>query len=447
MASILIVDDREGMRRSLALLLKKEGHQVSTAETGESARHFLEREPFDLVITDLKMPSLSGLDILRMTRRVSPQTEVIVMTAYGSIESAVAAMKFGAYDYVTKPFKHNEILLKVKKALEKRELISQVQHLHEELRGQYGLEQIERLVGRSPAIVQLYSQLARVARTDLAVLITGETGTGKNLLARIIHYNSSRAAKPFVAVNCAALPENLLESELFGHTKGAFTGADHPRKGLFEEAEGGTFFLDEIGAIPTSIQSKLLGVLEDRVIRRIGSNTPIKVDVRIITATNRNLREAIKKGEFREDLYYRINVASLDVPPLRERREDIPLLVSHFLHRYGRQIGKREFGVSHEAMELLLQYDYPGNVRELENTIEQAAALAQGDLIQPRDLPTMIREGLLLTPVAPSSLKARERELIEEGLRRYNRNLTKTARELGISRVTLWRKIKEYGLS
>lgn len=440
------------MRRSLGILLKKEGYQVATAENGEVAGPMLRLAVYDIVITDLKMTPLSGLDVLRMVKTISPQTEVIVMTAYGTIDSAVSAMKLGAYDYITKPFKPTEIFLKVTKALEKRRLATQVDQLQRELLARSDWQATACLVGKSPAMLEIVAQVERIAKTDLSVLLTGETGTGKNVVARAIHARSPRAGAPFVTINCAAVPESLLESELFGHTRGAFTGAAQTRRGLVEEASGGTFFLDEIGATPPSVQSKLLGVLEDRVIRRVGSNTPIKVNVRIIASTNSNLREAIERGEFREDLYYRLNVAHIHLPPLRERAGDIPLLASHFLHMYSQKLGREGLMVSPEALDLLGQYDFPGNIRELENLFEQAVAVCQGTVVRPEDFPLVVREAVLGKSLegkvtSPSSLKVRERELILECLTRHHRNLNRAAKELGISRVTLWRKLKAYGIS
>lgn len=451
MGKILIIDDKKGMRRTLEILLKREGYQVATAESGDVAGHMLRHGAYDVVVTDLKMTPLSGLDVLRIVKTLSPQTEVIFMTAYGTIDSAVSAMKLGAYDYITKPFKTSEILLKVRRALEKRELAAQVHQLQRELRVRSDRETTGCLVGKSPAMLETIARVGRIAKTDLSVLITGETGSGKNLVAQAIHAQSRRAGAAFVAINCAAVPESLLESEPFGHTRGAFTGAVQARRGLIEEASGGTFFLDEVGAAPFNVQSKLLGVLEDQIIRRVGSNTPIKVDVRIIAATNRNLKEAIERREFREDLYYRLNVVQLHLPPLRERREDIPLLASHLLHIHSQKMGKEGLMMSQEALDLLGRYDFPGNVRELENLVEQAVAVCQGTFVQLEEIPLVVREAVLGKTVEGKAasafgLRAKERELILECLSRHHRNLTRTAKELGISRVTLWRKLKDYGI-
>jgi len=445
MPRILVVDDEPGMRRSLAISLKREGYEVEEAAGGTEALVRLEREIYDLVMTDLKMVPVGGLEVLAAAKKTAPQTEVIVMTAYGSIEAAVEAMRLGAFDFVGKPFKAEEILGRVRNALEKARLTTEVRLLREDLRTRVGFEQ---LLGQSPAMQALLAKAARVAVTDSTVLVMGESGTGKELVARAIHARSLRAAKPFVSVNCAAFPEQLLESELFGHIKGAFTGAVATRKGLLEEAHGGTFFFDEVGDTPSGIQAKLLRVLEDRIIRRLGENRPIRVDVRILAATNRDLTAAIREKVFREDLYYRLNVVALHLPPLRARREDVPLLAHHFLGVAGRQLDKPVRGFSGEALALLQAYDYPGNIRELENAVEQAVAFAMGPQIGSEDLPEAIRSGPRgrgdeATPAA-GTLEEMERDLILRRIRELNGNLSLAARALGIGRTTLWRKMKEY---
>jgi len=445
MPRILVVDDEPGMRRSLAISLKREGYDVEEASGGTEALVRLEREIYDLIMTDLKMVPMGGLEVLAAVKKGAPQTEVIVMTAYGSIEAAVEAMRLGAFDFVTKPFQAEEILTRVRNALEKARLTTEVRLLREDLKSRIGFEQ---LLGQSPAMQAVLAKAARVAVTDSTVLITGESGTGKELVARALHARSLRANKPFVSVNCAAFPEQLLESELFGHIKGAFTGAVASRKGLLEEAHAGTFFFDEVGDTPPGIQAKLLRVLEDRVIRRLGDNRPIRVDVRILAATNRDLTTAIREKAFREDLYYRLNVVALHLPPLRSRRGDIPLLAHHFLGVASRRSAKPVQGFSPEALALLQAYDFPGNIRELENAVEQAVAFTTGPLIRPEELPEALRSGSRPqgdgSRPAPGTLEEMERELILRRIRELNGNLSLAARALGIGRTTLWRKMKAY---
>lgn len=445
MPRILVVDDEPGMRRSLAISLKREGYEVEEAPGGTEALLRLEREIYDLVMTDLKMGPVGGLDVLAAVKKSAPQTEVIVMTAYGSIEAAVDAMRLGAFDFVTKPFQAEEILTRVRNALEKARLTTEVRLLRGDPKSRVGFEQ---LLGQSPAMQAVMEKVARVAVTESTILITGESGTGKELVARAIHARSLRASKPFVSVNCAAFPEQLLESELFGHIKGAFTGAVASRKGLLEEAHGGTFFFDEVGDTPSGIQAKLLRVLEDRVIRRLGDNRPIRVDVRILAATNRDLPATIRDKAFREDLYYRLNVVALHLPPLRVRREDIPLLAHHFLAVAGRRMGKAVKGLSEEALALLRAYEYPGNIRELENAVEQAVAFTTSSLIRSEDLPEALRGGSRAAAderaAIPGTLEEMERDLILRRIRDLNGNLSLAARALGIGRTTLWRKMKAY---
>ena len=448
MPRILVVDDEPGMRRSLAISLKREGYEVEEAAGGTEALLRLEREIYDLVMTDLKMTPVGGLEVLAAAKKTAPRTEVIVMTAYGSIEAAVEAMRLGAFDFVGKPFQAEEILVRVRNALEKARLTTEVRLLREDIQTRVGFEH---LLGQSPAMQAVLAKAARVAVTDSTVLITGESGTGKELVARAIHARSLRATKAFVSVNCAAFPEQLLESELFGHIKGAFTGAVASRKGLLEEAHGGTFFFDEVGDTPPAIQAKLLRVLEDRVIRRLGENRPIRVDVRILAATNRDLAAAIREKAFREDLYYRLNVVALHLPPLRGRREDIPLIAQQFLGAASRQLGKPVKGFTGEALTMLQAYDYPGNVREMENAIEQAVAFSARPLIAPEDLPEAIRNGPRgrrdeAVPAA-GTLEEMERDLILRRIRDLNGNLSLAARALGIGRTTLWRKMKEYRIA
>ncbi len=446
MFKILIVDDEASVRTFIQQALADEEYEIHTAANVPEALDQVREEIFDLVITDLLMTPLSGMDLLRAIKEISPGTEVLMMTAYGTIETAVQAMKLGACDYITKPLPVDELRLRVAHVLERKRLQRENRWLREELFHHFG---IENLVGQSPPFLQVLEKVRRVAPTDATVLLTGETGTGKDVIARAIHLLSRRASRSFISVNCAALPEQLLESELFGHVKGAFTGAVASRKGLIEEATGGTFFLDEIGSIPLSVQAKLLHVLENKTIRRLGENRETPVDVRIIAATNRDLQDALRRGEFREDLYYRLNVVTIHLPPLRARREDIPLLAHHFLRRFCQRDQKAILGFSEAAMAALISYAFPGNVRELRHLIEQAVALSSGQWITLADLPAHVR----IAAPAPEEreletvLNHVERDLILQAIQRNEGHLERTARDLGMSRVTLWRKMKKYGLA
>ena len=373
-AKILVVDDESGMRRSLGIMLRREGYAVTEAPGGPEAADLLGRDVYDLVIADLRMEHLSGIDLLRLVKKNSPDVEVIVMTAFGTIESAVEAMRLGAYDFIAKPFQVEEILLRVGNALERRRLKAEVHLLRSEIKNVFSVEGI---VGVSDAIRQTLDKLPRVAQTDSTVLITGESGTGKELIARAVHTMSRRAHGPFVSVSCAALPEQLLENELFGHVRGAFTGALAARKGLLEEAQGGTFFLDEVGEAPLAIQAKLFRVLEDRTVRRLGSNQPVPIDLRIVAATNRDLDVAVRERTFREELLYRLNVIRIHLAPLRDRTDDIPLLARHFVAQHAARLQRDLAGIEPAALKVLTAYSFPGNVRELSNVIEQAVALAK----------------------------------------------------------------------
>lgn len=457
MASLLIVDDEEGMRKSLAILFRKEGYQVYQAESGEAALGQIASKKIDLVITDLRMSGMSGTDLLENIKGRGLKLPVIVMTAYGTIESAVAAMKAGAYDYVAKPFEYEEILHRAQKAVGMTETGREMDSLLRN-KGTVRDQDFSMIIGESAAVKGIRAQLKKVADSHFPVLLTGETGTGKNLFAKAIHLNSSRAAGPFVVVNCTSIPENLLESELFGHAKGAFTGAIMERKGLFEAANGGAILLDEIGAIPRAIQAKLLGVLQDSVIRRVGTNEEIPIDTRVMAATNVDPLAAIKKGEFREDLYYRINVLHVHVPPLREHREDIALLSEHFLATCAVSQDKSNIvGFTREAIDRLYHYEYPGNVRELFNTICHAVAVSDlseksdSHLIDCDDLPTSVLPQSGCSPIeidetAPMDIKEWEKRIILQSLGRHPNNLAEVCRELKIGRTTLWRKMKQYGI-
>ncbi len=450
MSKILVVDDQRNMRATLAMMLRGAGYEVEEAEDGEAARDLLTAETFDLVLTDLKMARGDGMSVLRHAREHVPLTEVIMMTAFGTIESAVEAMRVGAYDYIQKPFTEDELLVRVQKALEKRRLAGEVSVLVSEFRERYTFENI---IGRSLAIRDVLARIVRIAPTDSTVLITGESGTGKELVARAVHANSSRSNRPFVSVNCAAISETLLESELFGHVRGAFTGAVAARQGLFEEANGGTFFFDEISETPPAVQAKLLRALQEGEIRRVGDNKPVHVDVRIIAATNQDLQQAIAEKRFRNDLFYRLNVVRFLLPPLRERREDVPQLVDFFLKKYGKKM-RTSLRLGEGVLEYLQGYDYPGNVRELENMIEQAAALADSSgVLRLEDIVPIDQHGSAARPggvEAPTNLQAvvdqAEREHIERVLREVDGNKERAAERLGLSSTTLWRKMKRLNL-
>jgi two-component system response regulator PilR (NtrC family) len=383
MDRILVVDDEAGMRDFLSILLRKEGYAVTVAERAEKAMEMAGRGEFDLVMSDIAMPGLSGLDVLRQTRAASPDTPVILITAYASTESAVEALKLGAYDYLIKPFDVEELKNVVRHALEKRRLETENRILKAELKEKSGFDL---LVGESPRMREVMALIERIAATHSTVLIQGESGTGKELAARAIHAQSPRRDRPFVSINCGAMPDELLESELFGHARGSFTGAVTAKKGLFEVADGGTLFLDEIGDTTPAMQVKLLRVLQERRIRRVGGTEETEVNVRVLAATNQDLESMVREKRFREDLYYRINVIQIALPPLREKREDIPRLVDHFVQKYAAMVGKRVHGVSDEVRRQLLAHDWPGNVRELENVIERAVAFASGETIGRADL-------------------------------------------------------------
>jgi len=445
-ARILVVDDQRNMRVTTAIVLRQAGYEVAEAENGAAAVQRISAEPFDVVLTDLRMGEVDGMEVLRSAVELSPLVQVIVMTAYGSIESAVEAIRRGAYDYISKPFKEEELRMRVEKALERRRLLGQVSLLAGDFRDRYGLENI---VGRSSALREVLERAVRVAPTDATVLISGESGTGKELVARAIHAGSRRGDRPFIPVNCAAITETLLESELFGHAKGSFTGAIRARRGLFEEASGGTLFIDEVGETTLGFQAKLLRALQEGEIRRVGESIAVKVDVRIIAATNQDLKRAISERRFREDLFYRLNVVPLRIPPLRERPEDIPLLAAHFLDRYNHRGGAAKV-LAPEAIAKLLQHDWPGNVRELENMVEQAAALSETSVIRPSDVAFSSDGPLGPAPPGTGTLAAAvanaERHSIEGALVHCGGDLGLVARELGISSTTLWRKMKRLGI-
>lgn len=446
MARILIVDDQDNARGMLSEMLQTEGYDVDQAASGEAASIMVAERGYDLVITDLRMGDVGGLEVLKRARETSPLTEVIVMTAFGTIEDAVEAMRCGARDFVQKPFVEEELLVKVSRATRTQQLAGEQRAAAADFRERYNFGNI---IGQSAEVRDVLGRIVRIAPTDATVLITGESGTGKELVARAIHANSLRAERPFVSINCAALPETLLESELFGHMRGAFTGAVQTRKGLFEEANGGTFFFDEIAETPPSLQAKLLRAIQEGEIRRLGENNSINVDARIIAATNQDLRVRIEEKLFREDLYYRLNVARFELPPLRERKEDIPPIVDSFLEKYGKKMA-RHATLGPGVMDYLLGYDFPGNIRELENLIEQGVALAQDGQIHLADIvPSSNGNGTALRPGRQSLadiVQNVERDAIVRALRQVEGNKERAAALLGLSPTTLWRKMKRLRL-
>jgi DNA-binding NtrC family response regulator len=455
MPDILLVEDKESLRRVLRLTLESAGYTVAEAEDARDAAQALAREPFRLVLTDLRMPHGSGLDVLRASKAADAEVPVVLMTAYGSIDEAVQAMKDGAHDFLQKPVDSNHLLLLVERALEQARLRTENILLREEWSRRYGFP---RIVGESEAIKRSVAETQRVATTDTTVLLLGESGTGKELFARAVHHLSPRREKPFVAINCAAIPETLIESELFGHERGSFTGATERRPGKFELAAGGTIFLDEIGELPLGAQGKLLRVIEEKTVDRIGARAPVAVDVRVVAATNRDLQSAAEVGEFRRDLYFRLAVFPVHIPALRERGDDVVLLARHFAAQFGKELRRREATLSDEAVAALRAHSWPGNVRELENAIERACILADSSVLTPADLgraPGGARtdEGLdafdtsgTLAEATERAVRAVERRKVAEALRACEGNKTRAAEELGVSYKTLLTKIKEYEL-
>jgi two-component system, NtrC family, response regulator AtoC len=451
MRRILVVDDEENIRLVLRTFLKRHGYQVEVADNGESALAMVESFGPDCILTDVRMPRMGGLDLLTTLRAKGNEATVIVMSAYGNVELALEAMQAGAYDYVQKPFKNDEVLLVLKKAEERESLRRENRALRQEVLKESIFEE---MLAKSGAMQKIFRTIAKVADFKTTALITGESGVGKELVARALHGRSERSGGPFVAVNCGAIPENLLESELFGHKRGAFTDASSDRAGLFEQADGGTLFLDEIGELPLALQVKLLRVLQDETVRRIGDNRDVKVDVRIATATHRDLTAEVKAGRFREDLYYRINVLHIHVPPLRERREDISLLIDHFIDKNNARLGTSIRAITPDARRLLVEYAWPGNVRELENTIERAMVLAEGDTLVDADLPDRIHQArdpirLQLTSGELSIKKTTrviEEVLIRRALQKTKGNRTRAALLLEISHRALLYKIKDYAI-
>ena len=443
---ILVVDDEEQMRDLLAKVLERKGYQVSVCGDGAEALALLEREPADLVVTDVRMPGLNGMEALRAIKELNPDIVVLIMTAFGSIDQAVQAVKEGAYDYINKPFKIDEILLTIDKALEERNLRHEVSTLRQELRTRY---HFENLIGKSRAMQDVFGLIEQVAGSRSTVMVYGKSGTGKELVAKAVHYNSPRSAKAFVAVNCAAIPAELLESELFGHEKGAFTGAIATKVGKFELATGGTLFLDEIGHMRLDLQAKILRALQEREIERVGGTRVIKIDVRVLAATNRDLKKAIEEGTFREDLYYRLNVVPITLPDLKDRQEDIPLLANHFVQKFAPESNPAIREISKEAMAILMSHTWPGNVRELENVIERAVTLGHGPAIELKDLPPHLAGGtnpLERALAKEATLEDLEKDYIAMILRRTKGHQIRAASILGIDRRTLYRKIRRFSL-
>jgi DNA-binding NtrC family response regulator len=452
---ILVVDDEVNLRKLLGALLRREGYAVRQAADGIEALERFSAEPFSAVITDLRMPNLDGMGLLRALLERDPQLPVIVITAHGTVDTAVEALKIGAFDFITKPYDKDELTRVVAKAVRTRELADQAPRSPAGDKGRFGL------IGAAPAMQTVFNIVGKVAATPSTVLITGESGTGKELIAKALHAHSDRADKPFIRVNCAAIPDTLIESELFGYEKGAFTGAVTTKPGRFELADQGTLFLDEIGEISTEMQVKLLRAIQESEFERVGGITTRRVQVRLVTATNRDLAQQVKEGRFRDDLYYRLNVVPIHLPPLRERREDIPTLVDHILERYAVRLGRTIDGVSEGALEVLLSYRWPGNIRELENVLERTLLFCEGPRIEAEDLPAELRNAsndprmsVAIPPVGVTGLKDAvklttqrlEREMIERALDATGGNVTRAARTLEISRKSLQTKMKELGL-
>jgi two-component system response regulator PilR (NtrC family) len=454
MASVLVVDDEQSMREFLEILLQKQGHEVVTASDVKGALARTAQTPFDLVITDLRLGRESGIEILKQVKASSPATEVVMVTAFATTENAIQAMKLGAYDYVLKPFKVDELKLVVDKALEHRALLAENRVLRHRVGDRRAGE--EEILGDAPAIREVRQLVEKVAPTRTTVLVTGESGTGKEVAARAIHGRGDRSRQPFVAINCGAIPEGLIESELFGHEKGSFTGAVETKPGLFEVAGTGTLFLDEVGELPPPVQVKLLRTLQERKIRRVGGSVDLPIQARIIAATNRDLEAEVKAGRFREDLFYRLNVIQIRMPPLRERRGDIPVFVDHYLARFARESGRPRPQLSPEAAALLQAWDYPGNLRELANVVERAVTLCEGEVIDPAVLPPALRGGSAPAPAAAelppegldlqAHLDAIERRVLEQALSRTGGVRTEAARLLGLTFRSLRYRLAKFGI-
>lgn len=445
---ILVVDDEKIIRDSISFILKKEGYNIEEAANGKEAFDRLSDQSFDVVITDIEMPVMKGIELLDKVMQVSPQTLVLIITAYGSLETAIAALRAGASDYILKPLEFDELLIKLKRLLGARALAIENQLLRREVQKELDASPI---VGKSAAMKRVFDTIMTVAGTDSTVLITGKSGTGKELVARAIHYNSRRRERPFVALNCGAIPEALIESELFGHKRGSFTGAIADKVGYFKAAEGGTLFLDEVSEMPVNLQVKLLRAIEQREITPVGTSSPLGIDTRFLASTNRELQKEVEAGRFREDLYYRLNVVEIHLPPLSERKEDIPLLVEHFITKYRTELRKNVHGIDAEVMRSLISHAWKGEVRELSNIIERAMIFSKGDFVTMGDLPEFFRGPSRIDfPDDNKSLQQAMNELektyIERVLRKHNFDKEKTAAILGISLPTLYRRIKELGI-
>lgn len=449
---ILVVDDEEIIRNSLSIFLKSEGFEVDEAGDGETALEKItnsDSSGFDLVITDIKMPGLDGIALLKKVSKIQPETFFIIISAYAALETAISALRFGAYDYIIKPLEFEDVLFKIKKLLEHKQLLLENKELRSEIHEKYDFEN---LIGQTEKMQEVFESIKKVAKTDGNVLITGKSGTGKELIARSLHYHSDRKRERFVALNCGAISENLVASELFGYKRGAFTGAVKDKKGFFEAAHKGTLFLDEIGVIPFNVQAILLRAIEQKEITPVGDTAPVSVDVRIITATNLNLKEAIKEKTFRLDLYYRLNVIEISLPSLTERKDDIPLLVKHFVRKYSKAMSKPVSGVDNETMKILMSYEWIGEIRELENALERAIIFCDSDLITPKDLPPNMysekpRDGEVTTDNLKEAMRFYERRHILEHLSKYDNNKEDTAQDLGISVSSLYRKLDELEIS
>ncbi len=448
---ILIIDDEENMLHMLKTILSKEGYEIVTAGNGIEGLEKIETNLFDTILCDLRMPEMDGLSFLKTVKVKNIDSTIIMMSAYGTIDLAVEAMKHGAYDYISKPFKPDEIILNLRKAEERERLRKENILLKKEINKEFGFKNI---ITKNDKMLQIFETIHKISDYDTSILILGESGTGKELVAKAIHYNSKRSGKPFVAINCGAIPENLLESELFGYVKGAFTDANQNKKGLFEEANGGTLLLDEIGELPSNLQVKLLRALQEGEVRKVGDTKQIKLDVRIIAATSKNLGQEVRNDSFREDLFYRLNVIQIDLPPLRERREDIPLLINHFLNRYNGKHHLKAKNISSAALNILVEYDWQGNIRELENAIERAVILSEGSRIEVSALPPDIRK--LKAPREQEMVNDEysikrihlimEEQLIKKALDKTKGNRTQAARLLEISHPSLLSKMKEFRL-
>jgi len=447
-ARILFVDDEESQRKAIGGFLEKKGFHIKTCSDGEAALEIIKNEPWDIILSDLKMPGMNGIELLRQAKQLVPDLVFILFTAYGTVEGAVEAMKLGAFEFVTKPVDLDVLEIMINKALENRRLLAENRRLRELVESS---GRAEGIISESPRMEEVINLVARTAPSSATVLITGDSGTGKERIARAIHYGSQRADKPMITVNCAAIPETLLEAELFGHEKGAFTGAHIARKGKIEAAQGGTLFIDEIGDMPMSLQPKLLRFLQEGTIEKLGSAEIRKLDIRVIAATHRDLRQMVDKGGFREDLFFRLSVINIDIPPLRDRKQDILPLAEHFIKIYSEKNSKHVAGLSREAKDLMLKYSYPGNVRELENAIEAAVVLSRGEAIEADDLPANFgsKQGVVKTAgqSLPELLEAYEKSLVLESLKKSGGNKSEAARKLGISEKNIRDRLKKWGLS